>query len=71
MSRDKQRNLTAEKTSPGNSLALSLIYNSQKLETTQPTRCPSTEEWIQKIWYCKTLVRLNLLQTPHKPCTLC
>jgi hypothetical protein len=26
----------------------SLIYNSQKLEK---PRCPSTEEWIQKIWY--------------------
>ena len=26
----------------------SLIYNSQKLEK---PRCPSTEEWIQKLWY--------------------
>jgi hypothetical protein len=30
----------------------SLIYNSQKLE--QP-RCPSTEEWIQKMWYIYTM----------------
>jgi hypothetical protein len=28
------------------------IYNSQKLET---TRCPSTEEWIQKMWYIYTM----------------
>jgi hypothetical protein len=28
----------------------SLIYNSQKLE-----RCPSTEEWIQKMWYIYTM----------------
>jgi hypothetical protein len=26
----------------------SFIYNSQKLK--EP-RCPSTEEWIQKMWY--------------------
>jgi hypothetical protein len=30
----------------------SLIYNGQKLET---TRCPSTEEWIQKMWYIYTM----------------
>ena len=30
----------------------SLIYNSQKLETTQ---MPSTEEWIQKMWYIYTM----------------
>jgi hypothetical protein len=30
----------------------SLIYNSQKLEK---TRCPSTEEWIQKMWYIYTM----------------
>ena len=30
----------------------SLIYNSQKLE--KKPRCPSTEEWIQKIWYIYT-----------------
>ena len=30
----------------------SLIYNSQKLER---TRCPSTEEWIQKMWYIYTM----------------
>jgi hypothetical protein len=30
----------------------SLIYNSQKLE--EP-RCPSTEEWIQKMWYIYTV----------------
>jgi len=30
----------------------SLIYNSQKLERTQ---MPSTEEWIQKIWYICTM----------------
>jgi hypothetical protein len=30
----------------------SLIYNSQKLERTQ---CPSTEEWIQKMWYIYTM----------------
>ena len=28
------------------------IYNSQKLETTQ---YPSTEEWIQKMWYIYTM----------------
>jgi hypothetical protein len=28
------------------------IYNSQKLE--EP-RCPSKEEWIQKIWYIYTM----------------
>jgi hypothetical protein len=30
----------------------SLIYNSQKLEK---PRCPSTEEWIQKMWYIYTV----------------
>jgi hypothetical protein len=30
----------------------SLIYNSQKLER---TRCPSTEEWILKMWYIYTM----------------
>ena len=30
----------------------SLIYNSQKLER---PRCPSTEEWIQKMWYIYTM----------------
>jgi hypothetical protein len=30
----------------------SLIYNSQKLER---TRYPSTEEWIQKMWYIYTM----------------
>jgi hypothetical protein len=30
----------------------SLIYNSQKLER---TNCPSTEEWIQKMWYVYTM----------------
>ena len=29
-----------------------LIYNSQKLERTQ---MPSTEEWIQKMWYIHTM----------------
>ena len=28
------------------------IYNSQNLETTQ---CPSTEKWIQKMWYINTM----------------
>jgi hypothetical protein len=32
----------------------SLIYNSQKLEMKKP-RCPSTEEWIQKMWYIYTM----------------
>jgi hypothetical protein len=31
------------------SVTPSLIYNSQKLE--KKPRCPSTEEWIQKMWY--------------------
>jgi hypothetical protein len=31
----------------------SLIYNSQKLERTQIQ--PSTEEWIQKMWYIYTM----------------
>ena len=30
----------------------SLIYNSQKLER---TRCPSVDEWIQKLWYIYTM----------------
>jgi hypothetical protein len=30
----------------------SLIYNSHDLER---TRCPSTEEWIQKMWYIYTM----------------
>jgi hypothetical protein len=30
----------------------SLIYNSQDLK--EP-RCPSTEEWIQKMWYIYTI----------------
>jgi hypothetical protein len=30
----------------------SLIYNSQKLERSQ---MPSTEEWIQKMWYIYTM----------------
>ena len=30
----------------------SLIYNSQNLER---PRCPSTEEWVQKIWYIYTM----------------
>jgi hypothetical protein len=30
----------------------SLIYNSQKLER---PRCPSTEEWIQKMWNIYTM----------------
>jgi hypothetical protein len=30
----------------------SLTYNRQKLEK---KRCPSTEEWIQKIWYIYTM----------------
>jgi hypothetical protein len=30
----------------------SLIHNSQKLER---TRCPSTKEWIQKMWYIYTM----------------
>ena len=30
----------------------SLIYNCQKLERTQ---MPSTEEWIQKMWYIYTM----------------
>jgi hypothetical protein len=29
-----------------------VIYNSQKLEG---PRCPSTEEWIQKMWYIYTM----------------
>jgi hypothetical protein len=29
-----------------------LIYNSQKLER---TTCPSTEEWIQKMWFIYTM----------------
>jgi hypothetical protein len=29
----------------------SLIYSSQKLERT----CPSTEEWIQKMWFIYTM----------------
>ena len=31
----------------------SLIYNSQKLG--EKNRCPSTEEWIQKMWYIYTM----------------
>jgi hypothetical protein len=31
---------------------ISLIFDSQKLE--EP-RCPSTEEWIQKMWYIYTM----------------
>jgi hypothetical protein len=31
----------------------SLIYNSQKLE--KNPRFPSTEEWIQKMWYIYTM----------------
>lgn len=27
----------------------SCIHNSQKFET---TRCPSTQEWVKKMWYC-------------------
>jgi hypothetical protein len=30
----------------------SLIYNSQKLGK---KRCPSTQEWIQKMWYIYTM----------------
>ena len=30
----------------------SLIYNSQSLKK---PRCPSTEEWIQKMWYIYTM----------------
>jgi hypothetical protein len=30
----------------------SLIYNSQELEK---PRCPSTDEWIQKMWYIYTI----------------
>jgi hypothetical protein len=30
----------------------SFIYNSQELE--EP-RCPSTEEWMQKMWYIYTI----------------
>jgi hypothetical protein len=30
----------------------SLIYNSQKWKK---PRCPSTEEWIQKMWYIYTM----------------
>ena len=30
----------------------STIYNSQDMET---TKCPSTEEWIKKIWYIDTM----------------
>ena len=42
----------------------SLIYNTQKLERTQMSLnrgmdtkivCPSTEEWIQKLWYIYTM----------------
>jgi hypothetical protein len=33
---------------PCSTVHSSLIYNSQKLER---ARCPSTEEWIQKMWY--------------------
>jgi len=29
-----------------------LIYNSQQLER---TKCPSTEEWMQKMWYICTM----------------
>jgi hypothetical protein len=29
-----------------------LIYNNQKLER---TKCPSTEEWVQKMWYIYTM----------------
>jgi hypothetical protein len=31
----------------------SLIYNNQEME--KKTRCPSTEEWIQKMWYIYTM----------------
>ena len=31
----------------------SLIYNSQKLKAIH--LCPSTEEWIQKMWYIYTM----------------
>ena len=30
----------------------STIYNSQDMET---TKCPSTEEWIKKMWYIYTM----------------
>jgi hypothetical protein len=37
---------------------VSLIYNSEKLKKKkqkQKLRCPSTEEWIQKMWYIYTM----------------
>jgi hypothetical protein len=37
----------------------SLIYNSQKLEK---PRCPSTEEWIQKMWYIYTMVYYSAIK---------
>jgi len=37
----------------------SLIYNSQKLERTQ---MPSTEEWIQKMWYIYTMVYYSAIK---------
>jgi hypothetical protein len=30
---------------------IAALYNSQKLEP----KCPSTEEWIQKMWYINTM----------------
>jgi hypothetical protein len=36
----------------------SLIYNSQKKEY----RCPSTEEWIQKMWYIYTMENYSAIK---------
>ena len=33
----------------------STIYNSQDMEATYPFICPSTDEWIRKMWYIYTM----------------
>jgi hypothetical protein len=42
-----------------------LIYNGQKLE--KKPSCPSTEEWIQKIWYIYIMEYYSAIKKgPHK-----
>ena len=41
----------------------SLVYNSQKLERTQ---MPSTEEWIQKMWYIYTKEYYTAIKTIYE-----
>ena len=33
----------------------SLIYNSQNMGGKKKPRCPSTEEWVEKMWYIYTM----------------